>query len=324
MLLNYARTALLLLAMTGILVAFGALVGGQTGVLIAVAVSLAMNLFSFWGSDRFVLRMHGAQEVDAQSAPEFYDMVRGLAANAELPMPKVYIMNSPQPNAFATGRNPQNSAVCASTGLLELLNREQVAGVMAHELAHIRNRDTLIMTIAASFAGAISAFANMMQFSLMFGNSRNGGGKLGLLAKLAAVFIAPFAAMLVQMAISRSREYQADRLGAMICGNPVWLASALQTIESYARGIPNETAEMAPATAHMFIINPLSGRGFDNWFSTHPATANRVAELEQLAAEWAAASPGAPGRPAFPELAEARRRGGFSPRGRSGPTGPWG
>ena len=216
--------------------------------LIAFVVALGMNLFSFWKSDTMVLRMYGAEEVTAQSAPEYYGLVQELAQRAELPMPRVYVMHNPQPNAFATGRSPANSAVCASTGLLEMLSREEVAGVMAHELAHIKNRDTLTMTVAATIGGAISMLAQWLQFSTLFGGNREGGSRIGAFA---AMLLAPFAAMLVQMAVSRSREYQADHMGALIAGNPLWLASALQKIQAYAHQIPNEQAEAAPATAHI-------------------------------------------------------------------------
>lgn len=281
--MNYAKTAMLLALLTAIFVGMGALVGGQAGMVIAFVVALAMNLFSLWKSDTMVLRMYGAEEVTAQSAPEYYGLVQELARRAELPMPRVYVMHNPQPNAFATGRSPSNSAVCASTGLLEMLSREEVAGVMAHELAHIKNRDTLTMTVAATIGGAVSMLAQWLQFSTLFGGgNREGGSRIGAFA---AMLLAPFAAMLVQMAVSRSREYQADHMGALIVGNPLWLASALQKIQTYAHQIPNEQAEAAPATASLFIINPLTGQGMDNLFSTHPNTENRIAELEKLAAE---------------------------------------
>ncbi|MCL4767123.1 MAG: zinc metalloprotease HtpX [Hyphomicrobiaceae bacterium] len=292
---NYIKTGVLLAALTAILVSLGALVGGQTGLVIAFIFALGMNAFSLWNSDRVVLRMHGAEEVDERSAPEYYGLVRDLAARAGLPMPKVYIMHADQPNAFATGRSPSRAAVCASTGLLDMLDREEVAGVIAHELAHIRNRDTLIMTVAATVAGAITMFANMMQFSMLFGGRREGGGLLGIIGALAAIILAPLAAMLVQMAISRSREYEADRIGAQVCGEPLWLASALQKIEHYARRIVNPAAEESPTTAHLFIINPLSGQGMDNLFSTHPSTENRVAELQKLAASMGRPAGGATG-----------------------------
>jgi len=283
--MNYVRTAMLLAALTAIFVALGAAIGGQTGMVIAFVLALGMNLFSLWNSDKLVLRMYGAREVNERSAPEYYGLVRDLAQRASLPMPRVYIMQSDQPNAFATGRSPSHAAVCASTGLLQALNRDEIAGVMAHELAHIKNRDTLTMTVAASIGGAISMLAQYMQFGMLFGGHRDDRGGLGFLGTIIAIIVAPLAAMLVQMAISRSREYSADRLGAMICGQPLWLASALAKIQNFARRIPNETAEEAPATASLFIINPLSGRGFDNWFSTHPNTENRITALQQLARE---------------------------------------
>jgi heat shock protein HtpX len=283
--MNYVKTAMLLALLTAIFVALGAAIGGQTGMVIAFVIALAMNAFSYWNSDKLVLRMYGAQEVNERSAPEYYSVVRELAQNAGLPMPRVFVMQNPQPNAFATGRNPSHAAVCASTGLLEALSRDELAGVMAHELAHIKNRDTLIMTVAATIGGAISMLAQYMQFGMLFGGGRDDRGGLGAIGSLLAIIVAPLAAMLVQMAISRSREYSADRMGAMICQRPMWLASALAKIQNFARRIPNETAESVPATAHMFIINPLSGRGLDNMFSTHPNTENRIAALEAMARE---------------------------------------
>lgn len=317
--MNFARTALLLAVLTGILVTMGALLGGSTGAVIAFVVSLAMNLFSLWKSDSMVLHMHRAEEVDAQSGGQYYEIVRQLAERAELPMPRVYVMHNPQPNAFATGRSPENAAVCASTGLLEALSAEEVAGVMAHELAHIKNRDTLTMTVAASIGGAISMLAQYLQFGALFGG--RGGDRRNWLAVLLGALVAPFAATLVQMAISRSREYQADRLGAMICGNPMWLASALARIHEIASRTVNETAERYPATAHMFIFNPLTGRGIDNLFSTHPNVDNRIAELEKLAAEMAAAErTGA--RPSITSGASWLGRGSRRSGERS--RGPWG
>ena len=284
--MNYARTALLLAVMTAIFVALGAAIGGQTGLVIAFFIALVMNAVSLWRSDSIVLRMFNAQEVSETSAPELYSIVRDLARSADLPMPRVYIMNNPQPNAFATGRSPSHAAVCASTGLLETLNSQEIAGVLAHELAHVKNRDTLTMAVAATIGGAVSMVAQYMQFGLLFGGNRSGDrGALGAIGTLAAIILAPMAAGLVQMAISRSREYQADRLGAIICGKPLWLASALRKIDSSARRIPNEQAEEIPAAAHMFIINPLNGHGVDNLFSTHPNVENRIAALEALARE---------------------------------------
>lgn len=282
--MNYAKTALLLVVLTGILVAMGGLVGGKTGLLIAFGVALVMNALSLWKSDKMVLRMFGAQEVDATSAPGLHSMVAQLARRADLPMPRVYVIQSPQPNAFATGRNPENSAVAASTGLLDTLTKEEISGVMAHELAHIKNRDTLTMAVAATIGGAIAMFAQYMQFSMLFGGGRD-RGPLGWVGVLLTVLLAPLAAMMVQMAISRSREYQADRLGAEIAGNPLWLADALRKISNAVPHFPNERAERVPAAAHMFIVNPLTGRGVDNLFSTHPNVQNRIAALEVQAKE---------------------------------------
>lgn len=323
--MNYVKTAMLLAFLTAIFVMMGYLIGGGTGMVIAFVIALAMNAFSFWNSDKMVLRMYQAQEVNQSNAPEYYRLVEGLAANADLPMPKVYILPSPQPNAFATGRDPHHSAVAASTGLLDVASREELAGVIAHELAHIKNRDTLTMTIAATIGGAISMLAQYLQFSAMFGGGDNRSSPLGWIGVIAAAIIAPLAAMLVQMAISRSREYQADRMGGMICGNPLWLASALGKIERYARGTVNEEAETAPATAHMFIINPLNGHGVDNLFSTHPNTANRIAALEALAREMSISGPGS--MTPYAEEPEPRQRGpwsGSSARGQDGRRGPWG
>lgn len=280
--MNILRTAMLLAAMTALFMAVGYAIGGQSGMLLAFAIAAAMNLFSYWNSDKMVLRMHHAVEVGPQNAPEFYEIVRRLAEAANLPMPRTYIINSPQPNAFATGRNRQNAAVAASTGLLETLTPEEVAGVMAHELAHIANRDTLTMTITATLAGAISMLGN---FAFFLGGNRNNNGGGNAIATLLAVLVAPFAAMIVQMAISRTREYSADQLGAQICGRPLWLASALRKIAIAAGRIPNVDAERNPSTAHMFIINPLGQHARDSLFSTHPNTENRIRALEQLDAE---------------------------------------
>jgi heat shock protein HtpX len=311
--MNYLRTAILLAGLTALFMGIGYLIGGQSGMVIAFLIAAAMNLFSYWNSDRMVLSMTGAHEVDARSAPDLYNMVGGLARNAGLPMPRIYIMDNPQPNAFATGRNPENAAVAVTTGLLERLSREEVAGVVAHELAHIRNRDTLIMTITATIAGAISMLA---QFGMFFGggNRENNNG-MSIVTTLLMVIVAPIAAMLVQMAISRTREYAADRLGAQIAGQPEWLASALSKLEQAAHAIPNDVAEQNPATAHLFIVNPLSGARMDNLFATHPATDNRIAALMELAREM--------GRGAFRTgaPASAAPRG---PWGGSRAGGPWG
>ncbi len=279
--MNYMRTAILLAVLTALFMGVGFVIGGQAGMIIAFIVALAMNVFSYWNSDKMVLRMHNAQLVDRNSAPEYVDLVSQLCENANMPMPACYIMHSDQPNAFATGRDPDNAAVCATTGLLDILSKEEVAGVMAHELAHIQNRDTLIMTITATIAGAISMLAN---FGLFFGGNRN--NSMGWIGTLAMVFLAPMAAGIVQMAISRTREYQADKLGAEICNRPLWLASALKKIAGATVQIPNMSAEHNPATAHMFIMNPLSGERMDNLFSTHPNPDNRIQRLIDLAGEW--------------------------------------
>jgi heat shock protein HtpX len=252
--------------------------------MIALVMAAAMNLFSYWNADKLVLSMHGAQEVDARTAPDLVHLVGELAGRAGLPMPRVYLMDNPQPNAFATGRNPEHAAVAVTTGLLNTLNRDEVAGVIAHELAHIRNRDTLIMTITATIAGAISMLA---QFGMFFGGGHrdNNSGGVGIIGTLAMVILAPIAAMLVQMAISRTREYSADNIGAHIAGGTDGLSSALVKISNAAHHVENDTAERNPATAHLFIINPLSGHRMDNLFSTHPSTENRIVALNELARE---------------------------------------
>ncbi|MBI2718643.1 MAG: zinc metalloprotease HtpX [Rhizobiales bacterium] len=278
--MNTLRTGLLLAALTGLFMAVGYLIGRESGMAIAFLIAAGMNFFAYWNADKMVLRMHGARQIGRDEAPEFYDVIAGLAGNAGLPMPRVYLMDNPQPNAFATGRNPQNAAVAATTGLLRLLNRDELAGVMAHELAHVRHRDTLVMTMTATIAGAISMLAN---FGLFFGGSRGRNNPLGFVGVILIVILAPLAAMLVQMAISRTREYGADRGGAEISGKPLALASALRKISGAAKAIENDTAEANPATAHLFIINPLSGQRMDNLFSTHPDTDNRIAELEAMA-----------------------------------------
>ena len=275
---GYAKTAVLMAAMTGLFLGVGYLIAGAGGALIALVVAAGMNAMAWWNSDRMVLKMHNARPVDAHTAPELQEMVIELARAADMPAPKIYIIDEDQPNAFATGRNPDNAAVAATTGLLKRLSHEEVAAVMAHELAHIRNYDTLIMTMTATFAGAISMLAN---FALFF-RGRNGANVFALIAMM---ILAPLAAGLVQMAISRSREYEADRVGAEICGNPMWLAAALKKIQGFAARIDNTAAERNPATAHMFIINPLHAFKHDKLFSTHPATENRIAALEKLAAE---------------------------------------
>lgn len=277
--MSTVRTAILLAGLTALFMAVGYFIGGQGGMMIALAIAIAMNAFSYWNSDKMVLRMYGAQQVDARSAPELVGLVEHLAARAQLPMPKVFVIDQPQPNAFATGRNPENAAVAVTTGLLGQLSHQELAGVLAHELAHIKNRDTLIMTVTATLAGALGMLAN---FGLFFGNNRD--NPLGAIGTILMVILAPLAAMLVQFAISRTREYGADRAGAEICGHPQWLASALQKIQSRAQRVDNVQAERNPATAHMFIVNPLHGRSMDNLFSTHPSTENRVRALREMAA----------------------------------------
>ncbi|NEX47855.1 zinc metalloprotease HtpX [Pseudotabrizicola algicola] len=274
---GYTKTFMLMAALTALFMGLGAFLGGTSGAVIALAVAAAMNVFAYWNSDKAVLSMTGARAVDEASAPGLVRMVNRLADGAGMPRPKVYVIETDQPNAFATGRNPENAAVAATTGLLRRLSEEEVAAVMAHELAHIRNRDTLIMTVTATFAGAISMLAN---FALFFGGNRE--RPAGMIGTIALMLLAPLAAALVQMAISRSREYEADRVGAEICGNPDWLASALRKIEAFAKGIDNTAAERNPAIAHMFIINPLHAHAHDKLFSTHPNTANRIAALEAM------------------------------------------
>ena len=269
------QTAMLMAAMTALFCFAGTMLGGFEGLLIAIILAIAVNLFAWYNSDKMVLRMYGAKEVPR--GHPLYEMVADLSLNAQLPVPKVYEIQSDQPNAFATGRNPENAAVAATTGLLERLNQDEIAAVMAHELAHIKNRDTTIMVVAATFAGAISMLAN---FAMFFGGRRN--NNMGFIGLIAMMILAPLAASLIQMAISRSREYIADRVGAEICGNPLWLASALKSIQGFASKIDNHGAERNPSTAHMFIINPLHAHAHDKLFSTHPSTANRITALEAM------------------------------------------
>jgi len=281
--LAFARTALLLAAMTALFGVVGLAIGGEAGLVIALILAAGTNVFAWYSSDKMVLRMHNAVEVNERTAPDLVRMVAELAGNAGLPMPKVYVIQSDQPNAFATGRNPENAAVAATTGLMRGLSREEIAGVMAHELAHIRNRDTLVMTITATLAGAIGLLAN---FGFFFRSGRD--NPLGIVGLLAAAILAPLAAAVVQMAISRTREYEADRIGAEICRQPLWLASALGKISGLAARIDMNSAERNPATAHMFIINPLHAHAHDKLFSTHPATENRIAKLREMAGAGAA------------------------------------
>jgi heat shock protein HtpX len=317
---NYLRTTILLAGLTALFMGVGYLIGGSGGAVIALIIAGVMNLVSYWNADKLVLSMHGAHEVDARGAPDLVRLVAELAQRANLPMPRVYLMDNPQPNAFATGRNPEHAAVAVTTGLLQMLSREEVAGVISHELAHIRNHDTLTMTITATIAGAISMLA---QFGMFFGGHRDNNSGLGVIGTIAMMILAPIAAMLVQMAISRTREYAADNLGSRISGRPDALASALRKISGAAEQIENYSAERNPATAHLFIINPLTHHGVDNLFSTHPSTENRIAALEQLAREmgqggFRPAAPAYPGRATSPwGNGAARGRGGSS-------NGPWG
>jgi heat shock protein HtpX len=328
--MNTLRTAMLLAAMTALFMGVGFLIGGTGGMMIALLIAAGTNLFSYWNADKMVLAMNRAVEVDAKNAPEFYAIVEALAKQAGLPMPRTYLIDNPQPNAFATGRNPENAAVAASTGLLERLSHEEVAAVMAHELAHIQHRDTLTMTIVATLAGAISMLGN---FAFFFGSNRDNNNPFGFVGVLVAMLVAPFAAMVVQMAVSRTREYEADRRGAEIVGHPLWLASALDKIARGAERIRNPDAERNPATAHLFIINPLHGERMDSLFSTHPSTDNRIAALQAMAREMGGASQAAPRQaPPPPQADEAQSAGPWGKRAEPQPpaepaqpkSNPWG
>lgn len=290
------RTFVLMAAMTGFVGVIGLLLGGEAGLIIALALAFGMNFFSYWNSDKAVLRMHDARPVDQRTAPELWSMTDSMARRAGMPMPALYIIETEQPNAFATGRNPENAAVAVTRGLLRNMTREEVAGVVAHELAHIKNRDTLTMTITATLAGAVSMLAN---FAVFFGGGRD--RPLGMIGTIAMMILAPMAAAMVQMAISRVREYEADAEGAAICGNPDWLASALDKLGVLSGRVDNIAAERNPATAHMFIVNPLHMQAVDSLFATHPPIEKRIAELRKLS--------GAPSR------ARAARQSN---------TGPWG
>lgn len=279
MLGNWLKTSILMAAILALFGVIGGLIGGASGMLVALLFGGAMNVFAYWFSDQMVLKMYNARQVDEASAPQFYTMVRELAQRAGLPMPKVYLIDEAQPNAFATGRNPEHAAVAATTGILQLLSAREIRGVMAHELAHVRHRDILISTISATMAGAISALAN---FAVFFGGRDAEGRPASPLAGIAVALLAPLAASLIQMAISRAREFEADRGGAEISGDPHALADALAKIEAYARGIPMATAEAHPETAQMMIMNPLTGGGLGNLFSTHPKTPERVARLRAM------------------------------------------
>ena len=277
---NWVKTAMLMAAITALFVVIGGMIGGSKGMMLALIVALAMNFFSYWFSDKLVLKMYNAQEVDEASAPQFYRMVRELPTRAQLPMPKVYLINENAPNAFATGRNPEHAAVAATTGILRVLSERELRGVMAHELAHVKHRDILISTISATMAGAISALA---QFAMFFGGRDSEGRRTNPIAAIAVAMLAPLAGALIQMAISRAREFEADRGGAQISGDPQALASALEKIHAYAAGVPFPAAEQHPATAQMMIMNPLAGGGISKLFSTHPATEERVARLMEMA-----------------------------------------
>jgi len=280
--MNTLKTTFLLTCLTLLLVAMGSAIGGQSGMIIAFVIAGGMNFFSYWYSDKIVLKMYKAKEISESENPSFYNTVSRLARQANLPMPKVYIIPSEGPNAFATGRNPENAAVAATEGIVRLLSDEELEGVMAHELAHVQNRDTLIGTIAATFAGAIAMLGNMLQWTAIFGGGNNdeeGGGNM--FSSLALAFIAPMAAMLIQMAVSRSREYLADASGARICGKPLALANALRKLQMGAQAVP--MTEATPATSHMFIVNPLAGGSMRKLFSTHPPMEERVARLELIA-----------------------------------------
>ena len=315
--MSYFRTAILLAALTALFMGIGFLIGGQAGMIAALFIAGAMNLFAYWNSDKMVLSMYGAREVDERSAPELYVLVQQLAAAARVPMPRVYVMENPQPNAFATGRNPEHAALAVTTGLLQTVNQEELAGVLAHEIGHIKNRDTLLMTLTATIAGAVSMLAN---FGFYFGGRSNNNGNVGMIGTLVLVILGPLAAGLVQMAISRTREYEADRAGAEISKRPLALASALKKIASVSERVPNAPAERNPASAHLFIVNPLSGARMDNLFSTHPNVENRVARLNEMARdmgdEGAVASAGA--------SVSASSSGPWSPSRSSAGRGPWG
>ncbi|MBA4803834.1 MAG: zinc metalloprotease HtpX [Brevundimonas sp.] len=317
--MNHLKTFALLAVMTALFMGVGYMIGRVPGMLVALLLAGGMNLFSYWNADKIVLRMYRAQLVD-ETHPNavvrtYVADVLQMARDAGLPRPKIAIIPNDQPNAFATGRNPENAAVCATTGLLDMLTREEIRGVMAHELAHVKNRDTLTMTVTATIAGAIAALAN---FALFFGGGDDRERPGGLIGTLALMILAPMAAGLVQMAISRAREYEADRVGAGIAGDPQALAAALQKIEAYAKRIHNPVAERNPASGQLFIINPLSGRGADNLFSTHPNTANRVRALAELAT--GAGRPAS--RPAAPRSAAVAASTSVPNAG--GPRGPWG
>jgi heat shock protein HtpX len=317
--MNLIRTGMLVAVLTAIFMGVGYLIGGSSGMMIALVVAAGMNFFAYWNADRLVLATQRAREVDARTAPELVTLVGDLARRAGLPMPRVYVVDNPQPNAFATGRSPEHAAVAVTTGLLSSLSRDEIAGVLAHELGHVRNRDTLTMTVTATIAGAISMLAN---FAFFFGGNRDNNNPLGIVGILLAAIVAPLAALLVQMAVSRTREYSADRASAEITGRPDWLIAALGKLERGARVIPNPDAARNPAMAHLFIVNPLAGMNMASLFATHPATADRIAALRELAP--AATRPMAPPPALDPGAAPTDLHVG--PWGNSGGRrrGPWG
>jgi len=325
--INTLRTTILLAGMTALFMGVGYLIGGTGGTVIALLFALGTNAFAYWNSDKMVLSVQGAREIDPRSAPDLYAMTQRLAENAGLPMPRLYLIETDQPNAFATGRSPDKGVVAVSSGLVRHLDSREVAAVIAHELAHIKNRDTLTMTITATLAGAISMLA---QFGLFFGGNRDNNNPLGFIGVIAMVFLAPIAAMLVQMAVSRTREYEADRDGAAICDDPLALATALEKISAAGQRTVNMAAERAPAMAHMYISNPLSGARMDNLFSTHPDVGNRIAALMEMARNGGGGGGQTPRSRVNPATTTTRPGQSWRPPGtrrrpdEGGAAGPWG
>lgn len=288
--MNFIRTTILLAALTALFLAIGHALGGQNGMILAFFIAIVMNFSAYWFSDKIVLATYKAQEVSEQNAPELFHIVRTLTQKANLPMPRVYIVNDDSPNAFATGRNPSHAAVAVTTGILRILNAEELMAVLAHELSHVRHRDTLTSAIAATIAGAVGILANMAQWAMLFGgrseDNQSGEGSSNILGGLVLMILSPIIATLIQLAVSRSREYSADEGGAELSGNPLALASALQKLAAYSKQIPMQTAEQHPATAHLFIVNPLSGETLKHLFSTHPPTEERVRRLQAMAQQY--------------------------------------
>ena len=324
--IGHFRTLVLISALMGLFMAVGYLIGGEGGMFIAFLIAAGTNLFAYWNGDKLVLSMYGAREVDEAAAPELVDIVRELAGRAGLPMPRVYIIDTEQPNAFATGRSPEHAAVAATTGILRILTRDELAGVLGHELTHVKNRDSMTMTIAATIAGAIGMLAH---FAFFFGggmrNNEERSSPFGAVGAIAMMILAPLAATLVQLAISRGREFEADRGGAEISGNPLGLASALEKLEAGAQALPNVQAEQHPATAHLFIVNPLSGGGMQSLFSTHPSTEARIERLRAIAAEMGQGSGRSRARTSSQD-ATGLHSSGTVPSAGSAPhrAGPWG